>query len=60
MKEKTKEPLIIPSMHDTIRQEINAALREGPCSARELSAAAGIPEREMPAHLEHVRKNARP
>jgi hypothetical protein len=57
MKEKPKEPFTPPSMHDTIRQEIIAALLEGPCSARELSAAAGIPEREVPAHLEHIRKS---
>jgi len=57
MKEKTKEPLTPPSMHDTVRREIIAALLEGPCSARELSAAVGITEREVPAHLEHIRKS---
>jgi hypothetical protein len=57
MKEKPKEPSTPPSMHDTVRQEIIAALLEGPCSARELSAAVGIPEREVPAHLEHIRKS---
>jgi transcriptional regulator len=59
-KEKPKEPLTPPSMHDTARQEIIAALLEGPCSARELSAAVGIPEREVPAHLEHIRKSITP
>ena len=44
-------------MHETVRQEIIAALLVGPCSARELSAAVGIPEREVPAHLEHIRKS---
>ena len=57
MKEKPKEPLAPPSMHDTVRQEIIAALLEGPCSARELSSAVGISEREVPAHLEHIRKS---
>jgi hypothetical protein len=57
MKEKKREPCIPPSMHDTIRQEIIAALLEGPCSARELSAAARIPEREVPVHLEHIKKS---
>jgi predicted Zn-ribbon and HTH transcriptional regulator len=57
MNEKPKEPTTPPSMHDTIRQELIAALLEGPCSARELSAAAGIPEREVPAHLEHITKS---
>ena len=60
MKEKPKEPFIPPSMHDTIRQEIIAALREGHCTARELSATAGIPEREVPVHLEHIRKSIAP
>ncbi len=43
-------------MHDTVRQEIIAALSEGPCSARDLSAAAGVPEREIAGHLEHIQK----
>jgi predicted Zn-ribbon and HTH transcriptional regulator len=57
MKEKPKDPFTPPAMHNTIRQEIIAALLEGPCSARELSAAAGTPEREVPVHLEHIRKS---
>ena len=57
MKEKHKKSYTPPAMHDTIRQEIITALLEGPCSARELSAAAGIPEREVPLHLEHIRKS---
>jgi predicted Zn-ribbon and HTH transcriptional regulator len=60
MKEKPKEPFTPPSMHDTIRQEIIAALLEGPCSARDLSAAAGTPEREVPVHLEHIRRSIAP
>ena len=57
MKEKPKEAFIPPSMHDTTRQEIIAALLEGPCSAREVSAAVKIPEREVSGHLEHIRKS---
>ena len=57
MKEQPKEPFKPPSMHDTVRQELIAALLEGPCSARELSASVGIPEREVPVHLEHIRKS---
>jgi predicted Zn-ribbon and HTH transcriptional regulator len=57
MKEKPKEAFIPPAMHDTTRQEIIAALLEGPCSAREVSAAVKIPEREVSGHLEHIRKS---
>ena len=46
MKEKPKQAFIPPAMHDTTRQEIIAALLECPCSAREVSAAVKIPERE--------------
>ena len=57
MKEKPKEAFIPLPMHDTTRQEIIAALQEGPCSAREVSAAVKIPEREVSGHLEHIRKS---
>jgi len=57
MKNKPREAIVPPAMHDTIRQAIIEALHEGPCSARELSAAAGTPEREVPFHLEHIRKS---
>ena len=43
-------------MHDTIRQEIIAVLLEGSCSARDVSAAVKIPEREVSGHLEHIQK----
>lgn len=55
MKEKSNEP-IPPAAQDTVRQEIIAALVDGPCSARDLSAEVGIPEREVAAHLEHIKK----
>jgi transcriptional regulator len=56
MKEKAREPSTPPEMHDTVRQALIAELLQGPCSARDLSAAAGIPEREVSNHLEHIRK----
>jgi predicted Zn-ribbon and HTH transcriptional regulator len=59
-KERPAKPVIPPTTHDTIRHEIIAALLEGPCSARELSAAARTPEREVPGHLEHIRKTLTP
>ncbi len=57
MREKPKEPFIPPETHGTIRQEIVAELLQGPCSARDLSAAAKIPEREVYGHLEHIQKS---
>ena len=57
MKEKPKEPITPPAMHDTVRKELVAALTEGPASARDLSAATGIREREVDGHLEHIRKS---
>ncbi len=56
MKERPKKPAVPQAMHDTVRQEIIAELLEGPCSARDLSAAVGIPERDVTGHLEHIRK----
>jgi hypothetical protein len=57
MKEKPKEPPTPPAMHDTVRKELIAALMEGPASARDLSAAAGIRERDVDGHLEHIKKS---
>ena len=57
MREKPKEPFMPPATHDTIRREIIAALLQGPCSARDLSAAAKIPEREVSGHLEHIQRS---
>ena len=56
MKEKPREPVIPPETHDTVRQGLIVELLEGPCSARDLSASTGIPEREVSNHLEHIRK----
>src|SRR5512147_994178 len=56
MKEKLHEDIVPPETHDTVRHAIIAELLERPCSARDLSALAGIPEREVSTHLEHIRK----
>ena len=57
MKEKPKEPFIPPETHDTTRQTIIAELLQGPCSSRDISASARIPEREVNNHLEHIKKS---
>ena len=37
-----------------MRESLREALREGPATARELSACVGIREREVAEHLEHL------
>ena len=41
----------------TARQALLEALRQGPRTARELSAAVSLPEREVLAHLEHLERS---
>jgi predicted Zn-ribbon and HTH transcriptional regulator len=43
----------------TDRQRLLVALESGPVSARELSAMAGVPERDVATHLEHLAKSLR-
>ncbi len=45
-------------MHDTVRRGIISALEKMPCSSKELSSKAGIPEKQVYGHLEHIRKTA--
>jgi hypothetical protein len=40
---------------DTLRHLIREALESGPLDAKEISALVGIPEKEVPSHLEHIR-----
>src|SRR5262245_56413159 len=44
---------------ETVRQAIRAALRNAVLSAHEISAAIGIREREIPAHLESIERGAK-
>ncbi len=41
----------------TVRESLREALLEEPCTARDLSRAVGIPEREVPEHLEHLMRS---
>ena len=43
----------------TVRESLCDALREGPCTAKDLSRAVGIPERDVPEHLEHLARSLR-
>ena len=40
---------------DTVRHRIVAELANGPLSGRDISGLVGIPERDVYAHLEHIR-----
>lgn len=52
-------PPIPPERQETVREALERALREGPASARDLSAAAGLREKDVAEHLEHVEHSAR-
>jgi predicted Zn-ribbon and HTH transcriptional regulator len=42
---------------ETVRRQIRALLEEGPHSAKEISFAIRIPEKDVENHLEHLRKS---
>lgn len=46
-----------PERSEPIRRSIVSLLSSGPLSARQISARAGIAEREVYAHLPHIRKS---
>lgn len=58
MKDKPKGPFIPAERHATIRQQIMGILSEGTFSAKELSAEVKASEKDVYAHLEHIRKTA--
>ena len=45
--------------HVTIRSQLRQVLREGPLTAREVSARVGISEKEVAGHLEHLARSLR-
>jgi predicted Zn-ribbon and HTH transcriptional regulator len=42
---------------ETVRAALRKALRDGPASARDLSAIAGIREKDVAEHLEHLARS---
>jgi predicted Zn-ribbon and HTH transcriptional regulator len=48
-----------PTRGQTVRQELTQALRAGPVTARDLSKAIGVSERDVLAHLPHVARSLR-
>jgi predicted Zn-ribbon and HTH transcriptional regulator len=56
-KTKANKPTEPVARQDTIRRTMLSLLDEGVHSARDLSSAAGISEKEVYGHLEHIRKS---
>jgi predicted Zn-ribbon and HTH transcriptional regulator len=46
-----------PPRATTVRGALAAALRQAPATARELSAKAGVREKDVAAHLEHLSRS---
>jgi len=57
MKKRPQEPVIPRTAQETIRHAIMTLLFEGPISAREISAAVSLQEKEVSAHLDHIRRS---
>ncbi len=55
---RRREPEASPR-EATVRSALRAALGAGPRTARELSAAVGVPEKQVAAHLEHLARSLR-
>ena len=55
MKKREREPVIPRTAQETTRHALMALLLEGPMSAKEISAAVSLPEKEVASHLEHIR-----
>jgi transcriptional regulator len=53
------EPRPLSERQATIRSALREALRDGPFTARELSARLGIPEKDVGHHLEHLTRSLR-
>lgn len=58
-KRERREPATPPPESETARRSILALLEGGPCTAAEISAAVGRPEKDVLEHLAHLRKSLR-
>jgi hypothetical protein len=48
----------VDSGHDgTVRERIHEVLLDGPVTARDVSQRVGIPEHDVPGHLEHLERS---
>jgi len=57
MKHKPRKPVVPRTAQETTRQSIIALLSEGPVSAKDISIAVHLPEKEVSSHLEHIRRS---
>jgi predicted Zn-ribbon and HTH transcriptional regulator len=55
----SRSPAKPESRSHTVRQDLALALRTGPATARDLSKAVGISEKDVAAHLVHLAKTLR-
>jgi predicted Zn-ribbon and HTH transcriptional regulator len=51
-----RKPSGPPERGETVRRKILALLSRTPLSAKQISARAGIPEKEVVAHLPHLKR----
>jgi predicted Zn-ribbon and HTH transcriptional regulator len=56
---KKPRPHTLIERHATVRSALREVLREGPLTARELSARVGIGEKDVSGHLEHLARSLR-
>jgi predicted Zn-ribbon and HTH transcriptional regulator len=56
MKKRPKGPFVPPDRNETVRQGITAALKGGALSAKNLSGALRVSEKEIYDHLDHIQK----
>jgi len=57
MKQKPRKPVVPRTAQETTRHAIMALLSEGPVSAKDISIAIHLPEKEVYSHLEHIRRS---
>ena len=53
----SRPPSILPEERETARSRIRSLLEEGPHTAKALSFAARLPEKDIESHLERLRKS---
>lgn len=54
---KPRQPTTPPRARETLRQALIALLGEAELSAKDISAHLGIREKDVYAHLEHIRRS---
>jgi hypothetical protein len=57
MKKTPRKPVVPRTVRETTRHAIMALLGEGPVSAKDISTAVHLPEKEVYSHLEHIRRS---